>query len=346
VRSFSPIALALFLPGALVVACEGSHTDLGVEPSSSSVTVSSSSTTASSTGSGVGGGTTIVEPDGPPKLTLAHGVVDQDAIQFCFLASPPDPADAAVPYPAAPLVYARAVSIALPADPIPAAGDVEVVVLAGDLGSIAGLDCRELADDPGGFPDAIIQTLGVIPRTVLDMQRSLLFVPTGCFALGHDDPMTELVCGEAYTPDTPTPNVVVAPMSRVVDFGAIGLQGVHAISGTTELVDIDVVPFGGAERTIGDDVTFGEIAPFPPFAGLSGLDLEGPASAMIRTYLYPGGVISAENLLGDAMANGGIGPEVFKNGTNVVLLSVGPTPGVSGGSWWSEFTYVALRADP
>jgi hypothetical protein len=345
VRSGFLTTLALTV---LFAACEGSHTDLGVTPTTAA-TGSSGSTGGNGDGAGnnTGGGPTVTEPDLPPKLTLVHGVIDQPAIQFCFLASPADAADAAEPFPEEPLDYARSVAFALPSDPIPEAGNVEVVVLAGELASVGALGCRELADDPSLAPDAIVQSLGVVPREALDMQRSLLLVPTGCFAFGHEDPLLEEICGEAYTADTPSPNVVLAPMSRVVDFGSIGLQAVHAIGGTPLEIDTGVVPtLTPSERTIGDDVTFGEVSPFPPNTALSASELEGPSSAVIRTYLAPGGVISAEILLGSAMTNGGITAEDFKNGTNVVLLGIGPTPGTPGGSWWNEFTYVALRADP
>lgn len=329
-----------------IAACEGSHTDLGVDPTTASSTASTGTGSTGQGGDGSGGKPMILEPDGPPKLTIAHGVVDQPEIQLCFLMSPPDAGDAAQPFPSAPLAWARAVSIDLPGDPIPASGDVEVVVLAGDLGQLGGADCRALADDPGGNPDVIVQSLGVLPRSALDMPRSLLLVPTGCLAFDHDDPLATQVCGETYTVDTPTPNVVVAPMSRVIDFDAIGMQAVHAISGTSVEVDVGVVPMGGSERTIGDDVTFGEVSPFPPNKSFDGTELEGPSSALVRTYVAPGGTVNAEILLGEAMTNGGLGAEDFQNGTNVVLLSVGPTPGVAGGSWWNGFTYVALRADP
>lgn len=335
------LALAVAL-----VACEGSHSDLGVEQTTSSASTTGATTGSGQGGEGTGGGDTIVEPDGPPKLTIVHGVVDQPAIQLCFLASPPEAADPAAPFPAEPLAWAHAVSVDLPGDPIPADGDVEILVLAGDLGSIAGLGCRALADDPGAVPDAIVQSLGVAPRSAIDMPRSLLLVPTGCLAPGHDDPLATQVCGETYTADTPTPNVVLAPMSRVLDFDAIGFQAVHAISGTSLEVDVGVVPMGGSERTVGDDVTFGEISPFPPNRSLTGTQLEGPSAALLRTYIDPGGTVNAEILLGEAMTNGSLEADAFKSGTNVVLVAVGPTPGTAKGSFWNEFTFVALRSDP
>ncbi len=331
----------------LVTACEGSHTDLGVEPTTS-VTVTVGATTSTGMGMGGEGGTsTIVEPDGPPKLTLVHGVVDQPELLFCFLESPPNASDAAAPFPAQPLPYARSVALALPGSPVPAAGDVEVAVIGGDLTGVGGLGCRELYDDPTTAPGALVVSLGVVPRAVLDAQRSLLVVPTGCLGgPGHDHESATAVCGIGYTPDTPTPNVVFAPMSRYLDGTAIGLQVVHALSGTTQSVDVGLVPFGGSERKVGKDVTFGEISPFPPSTLLSASDLEGLTGVAVRTYLLPSGGLAEESVLADAAANGGLSPEDFKNGTNVVLLVVGPTPGVPAGPWWSGVQYVALRADP
>ncbi|NUO47770.1 MAG: hypothetical protein HOV80_02820 [Polyangiaceae bacterium] len=341
-----PVTTFLFL-GLSFLACEGSHTDLGVEQTTAASTVAA---TSSSTGAGAGnegGAPTIVEPDKPPKLTLVNGVIDQPAIQFCFLVSPPEAGDAATPFPETPLAYAKPVAFALPSDPIPAAGDVEVVVLTGALSAVGSVGCRELADDPVAIPDLIVQSLGVIPRDALEMQRSLLLVPTGCFAMGHDDAMTPLICGDAYEPDTPTPNILIGPMSRVVEFDAIGLQAANAIGGTSLTVDTGVVPATSpSERTVGDDVGFGAILPFPPYRGLSSSELEGPSGAAIRTYLDPGGTVNDEILLGEAMENGGLSAEDFQNGTNVVLLGVGPTPGSTEGPWWNPFTYVALRADP
>jgi hypothetical protein len=165
--------------------------------------------------------------------------------------------------------------------------------------------------------------------------------------MGHDDALTPAICGPAYAPDTPAPNVLVGPMSRVVDFSAVGLQAAHAIGGTVLTIDTGVVPAGTvSERTVGDDVTFGELSPFPPYRGLSSSEIGDPAGAAIRTYLDPGGTVNDEILLGEAMENGGLSAEDFQNGTNVVLLGVGPTPGSTEGPWWNPFTYVALRADP
>ena len=331
-------------------ACEGSHNDLGAD------TTSASTGGGAAGGGGSGGGGSpaqggapaVVEPDGPARLTVIHGIVDRPSLQLCFAASPSDPGDDAEPWPPSPLDFASAEVISeLPGAPLPSSGSVEILVLTGDLEAAGGATCRELADDPGAFEGLEVLSLGVTPVASLTSPRSFALVVSGCFGGdGHDDVSAELLCGSGYTSLSPTPSIVLAPLSRVTAPTGIGLQLLNATTGGSSLDGAIKPSFDGVSfMPIASLVVSGQAAPFPPNTSISASELGVPSEALVR--LVAGSAIATVELpLGDAMAAGGIDGADLANGENVALVAVGAAPGAPALAWSNGLALVAVDADP
>ncbi|NUP06250.1 MAG: hypothetical protein HOW73_09345 [Polyangiaceae bacterium] len=340
---------APLLAVCFLVACDGSHTDLAQDTSSSSAGGAGTGGSGGEGGiGGQGGSPPIVEPDGPAHLTVVNGITDRPSMQLCFLASPADAGDDAAPWPENPLDYARTALISeLPGAPLPSSESVEIVVLTGDLDAAGGASCREIADDPAGFAGLEVLSIGATPVSSFTMPRSLVLVVTGCFGgVDHDGEDLDAICGEGYSPATPTPNVVIAPLSRLADPGAVSIQVVNALS-SGRVLDAYVRPgFDGvAEVPVAILVAPGAVAPFPPFTGFSAAELGTISQALARFALMgqPGG---NETNLTVALENGGIDAAAFSNGKNVALVGVGPFPGAPIGQWWNDFALIALEPEP
>lgn len=325
---------------ALATACEGSHTDLGQDTTSASSTGGAEPSVG---GGGAGGGEggappVIVEPDGPASMTVVNGIVDRAAMRLCFLQSPANGADQAEPWPDDDLGYARAAK-----DPPLPEGDAEVLVLTGDLEVIGAASCREIADAPLEIEGLEVLSIGVLPASATTMPRSLLFALTGCFGgEEHTADDSDPICGPGYSPETPTPGVVIAPLSRLTEETALGIQIVNAL-GSRELVDGFMTPgFSGVqESVIAIDIASGAVAPFPPSTVFSASSLGSAADANVRIVSFNGLPSDGTFSVGEAMANGGLDGTAFANGKNVALIAVGPSPGLGVG-WWNDFAVVAV----
>lgn len=334
----------------LLAACSGSHTDLAADTSSASVGGAGGADGGSSSLGGFsnGGAPPVIEPDGPPKLTVVNGIVDRDSLALCFLESPANASDAAEPWPEADLDYAHAASVSLPGAPIPEDTDIEILVLTGDLGAAGASDCRAIADDPFGFAGLEVLSLGIAPATTFTQPRSTLLAVTGCFGgATHDGDELEDICGPSYTPESPTPGIVFAPLSRIGSGAGVGLQVVNA-TGALDTIGVyfQSAVDGTLDQSVAQQVVPGAASPFPPNTALSASELGGPSSATLRAMIDLLPADESIVSLGEAMNAGGVTAGDFVNGGNVVLIAVGPSPGAPTNSWWNPFAVVAVVADP
>ena len=351
-RLVAPFAFGLGLaPVALYVALGAApgcndHSGLAPDPdagTSSSVASGSSSATS---GAGGEGGATVVEPDGPTKVTLIDGIIDEPAAAFCFVAYPDGSGDRA-PFPAGGLAFGTSVSIPLPSEDMPE-GDVLLAVVSGDLASIGGATCGDLLDDPASFPDAIVSEFGVLPAGTTTAPRSLLFAPIGCVGEpSHDAPANDLVCGKGYTPDTPTLGLVAGALSRVKSNAHVSLQGVNA---TTVFDKIDVYfrpGFDGfQDQLLVEKLAAGSIGPFPPSNKIDFSEIGNTNEAQVGASKTPSAMASARLSFIDALAAGGISPSDVSNGKGFAIVAVGADPAAGAGDWWNPLTFVVVPTDP
>ncbi|MEM1031715.1 MAG: hypothetical protein AAGN82_15295 [Myxococcota bacterium] len=300
--------------------------------------------TSSTTGQGGSGG--VVEPPGPTRITVVHGVVDADAVRFCFR---PFPAIASglQPWPGPTgLSYARA-GVLDPTDgSLPADGDVEVFIVAGDLAAAAGSNCDELVDTAPA--DVLVRSAGVIPRSALAAERSLLFVADGCVGgPGHEDETQDDICGVGYDPSFGNAGLVAGFMSRLPRPDALSLQFVHA-SRATSVPDVRYRVAASTVATLAfPGWTAGAIGPFPPFIGLDRMALVSPGAAQL-------GVFNVSNITtgvfeqswADIFSNGALDVDDIEDGDHLVFVAVGPAASTPAASWWNGFTFTVVDGDP
>ncbi len=329
----------------LVAGCNN-HDSLAPDPDAGTSTHSSAASTGASTGSMGAGGATPVEPDGPTRLTLVAGVVDAPATAFCFASYPSGTASKS-PFPAGGLAFAHALVVPLPSDDIPS-GDVLLSIVTGDLASIGSLTCGEILADPSAHPTLTIVSMGVLPSTTLTAKRSLLLAPMGCIGgATHQDANQEAICGKGYTPDTPTINLLAAPLSRLTDPAHLAFQGVNA-STAIERANLYLTPTfaGSPDALVVDTLAPGGAGPFPPFTKLSIADLGSVSGSNIGIAPSPSPTPVVRKSFSDALALAGLSSTDVLNGKGFALVAVGAGPSVGMGSWWNDFTFVAVSSDP
>jgi hypothetical protein len=297
---------------------------------------------ASSSSGGPGG---IVEPAGETKLTVVNGVVDQDAVRFCFVPFPAG-ATSEQPWPGAQgLSFAGAEVVSDLSGVIPSGVDVEVQLVAGDLGQAAGLDCGQIAAAAAPIE---LHSLGVLPASVFAEPKSLLLVSRGCTGgAGHTDAMEEAICGAGYAPDQPTAGLVAGFMSRIVVADRLALQFVHAAAGLA-VSDLWLLP--GQDNVPAfiavEDWSLGAIAPFPPFSKFPVSTLGDVGASQLEVFPANQGSAIVSTPLSGAFANSALSAADLVDERGMVFVAVGAAPTAGSGSWWRPFSYTAVWSDP
>ncbi|WP_437279370.1 hypothetical protein WME90_02085 [Sorangium sp. So ce375] len=339
---------------AVAAACTHDHDLLGREPSSAASTSGAGggpgATASSATTTGAGGGD-VVEPPGPTKLTVVNGVSDHDAVRFCFLAYPDGTGAGVDPWPSdgEGLAFARAQAVEPLRAAIPGGTSLQTHVIAGDLRATAGLDCAEilaLAAEAGA--PIVAAGLPVLPAPVFAEEKSLLLVATGCLGgEGHTHESEEQGCGDAYSIDTPTAGLVAVAMSRRTSFGKVSLQVAHA-SAATPVVHVELTPGSalGSGVTLAYDLSYGAIAPFPPFTGFSRGDLGTLEDVAIETRDPVDATVTSSVRLREILERSDVPATAITDGEAFVLVAIGAAPGAESGGFWHPLTYALLPADP
>jgi hypothetical protein len=335
-----------------IAGCGGDHDRLAKDSSTSASGGAGGSGAdggaTSSTGAGGQGGVGgIIEPATPTTLTVVNGLVDSDAIRVCFEASPaPDPGT--LPWPGVQgLPFARGVAITELDGTIPADGDVQVTLLAGDLAATGGATCEALRQAPPA--NVQVATVGVLPAAVFAEEKSLLLVAAGCIGgAGHSHELEETVCGAGYSEATPNPTIFAGFMSRLGELDRIRMQFAQASVG---LPDSSLRIRAGDSTAVGTTAvptwSPGAIAPYPPFDNFTKAMLLDVPSAEVQ--LYPGnggGDPFNVTSFAAAFANSTLEVADLSNGDAITFLSVGAPPGIAAGPWWNAFALTVVESLP
>jgi hypothetical protein len=342
------LRLASFLCAALLAASCGRPHDLGVDTSSTSTSGSggaTTTTTSTTTSTTAGTGGMDAGPSGPTRLTIVNGVNDYDAVRFCFL-----PNDTPWPSAAGGLPFGRARVVDLATD-LPADSDITAWVFTGNLAAAAGKTCTEilaLAQDPdAGAPPVLAAPIGVIPKSVLASNKSMLLAPTGCMGgPGHDDQNGIYVCGAGYSSTTPTLGVALLAMSRITDPAKVTLQIVNAA--TMPASDVRILPgiTEAKEVPVVAMLPQGAIGPTPPFTMLAAGEYGALDLAQIETFTPGGATATSKTTLQTARAASDVGTAGLVNGASLVLVAVGSQPGFAAGAFWHQLSFAVIEADP
>ncbi|MFO0554941.1 MAG: hypothetical protein U0271_41575 [Polyangiaceae bacterium] len=332
--------VASFLVFALA-ACSDSHTDLGQDTSSSSSTGAGGQGGFGGTGAGGMGGAPPVEPDGPTALTLVNGVVDRPAIRVCLMDNPPSPLDDALPLPPAQLAFAHSAPVDTAS--LPSTSDVEIAVLAGDLGAVAGQKCRAIVDGPP-IDGVDVISLGVAPTSVFAAPRSLFLGVSGCIGAAPASPTeAEQYCGPGAVPLAPFPLVSIGSFSRLANADFPGIQVVNLSSGAKLDTYLKGPLDGAPDQLLASKVAIGQALPFPPY-WLDVAALASVGGSTFRAVLSTPGGGFKELLLVDAMTQGGLTVDDFGPADNVALVAVGASPAIpTPAASMNAFTVVGVR---
>lgn len=351
--------LACFLVSALSSACSGDHDALAARPArdagSDVVTrdVGTEDADADDLDAGDAPALDASDEPSPPEpfvLTIVNGMPDAPAIRLCFvpivngkeepLANEPVPTDPAG------LAYGRRMALdALPGIEL-ATTTLRPYVVAGDLSAATNDSCAKLLDSPESGVTVIPQPL--LPAGTFTEGRSALLVTTGC--MGGSDHVADgqrLVCGEDYSPNSPTASLSLFAMAREAPGAGIGLQAVHAFTGGSPVL-VDIAPAeGSVPVTVTTSLSPGTIAPKSPSASHDRWSLGAlPEQATIRIQDPNSHSVLGSVSLGTALSKGGLQGADFVNGKSYTLVAIGPQPNVARGAWWQAFTILAIESSP
>lgn len=314
------------------VASSGAGGDGGAGPS-----------TTGGGGDAGGGGAPPVEPEGPPRLVLVHGLLDRPRVAVC-LADPRGEGVAAAPSPPGGIPFAASATVEPDALP-DGDDDVVVVLVAGDQAALEDASCADLLAAPGESPSIEVSALGVLPRAAVEAPRVLAVVAAGCLGgEGEESEVGEAACGPGFDAGTPTAMLVAAPLSRIVVPGRVGLQ---AVGGSVAAAPFDVtvrVAPDGVPFDLADAVSLGAALPDPPDAQRDAVGLTAGGTPEAAALLPGDGAELARVDLAAAMARSGI--DTVEDGRSYAIVFVGPTPTLGPGPFWPGFDAAVIAVGP
>ena len=179
--------------------------------------------------------------------------------------------------------------------------------------------------------------LPVLPAGTLSGGYSNLLVATGCIGgPGFTDSLETYVCGQSYSPSSPTLSESLVQLSRVGVSTALGLQVMNAALASDPIDLSSVPPEGSPLPTLGiaSGVVYGALSPKPPMLTFSKVSFGNPISASALEVTSQGSSSAVfASPWSAAFASGGI-PDVSDGSTYAIVL-VGPRPNITGTKWWN-----------
>jgi len=298
---------------------------------------------SSSNGQGGDGGARPVEPDGPNRVVVVHGIADRDRLAFCF-ASPAGEGLAVAPFPKGGLWFAGVADVDVEA--LPTSGDAVVMVVSGAEIDLEEASCAKLLAEPGATPELEVAALGLVPEGALSAPRILVLAATGCLGgEDHENELMEQACGAGYGALSPTASLVAASPSRLAAPDRLGIQSIGASLAAAPFdvllrPNLDGVPFRVTEA-----LSWGASAPFPPNQERAAVYVGVPAQLSTIVTLPNDDEVPLDEIdLAGAAERAGI--NTFSDGEAITIAFVGAQPGLGDGPWWHGFDAVLIPKDP
>ncbi|MCC6215760.1 MAG: hypothetical protein IT376_12920 [Polyangiaceae bacterium] len=202
----------------------------------------------------------------------------------------------------------------------------------------------EGASDGPGDPPIRALPLPVLPAGTVAGGRHVLVVITGCFPGAEHSGGVELsVCGDAYTPLTPTLGAIAVRLARRAPGAGAGLQVLHATRGSVVEHDFRVQPpadAGGEVVTLATAVGYGVLAPREPTGARSAAEHGWPLGTVEVLQSNSGAPSLAVAWSEIQAGSGGVG---LVDGANRALVLVGPRPSLAPGGWWQAPRLVLVQ---
>jgi hypothetical protein len=361
----------LMLSALAAQGCTTNHDALAFKPNAGGSAGGGTGGGAGTGGSGNAGGQPSsggranpdVEPAGDNVLTIVNGVIDADSVRLCF-ARVTDAGEARElrgdPMPE--LSYAATTTLETLPEFSFADDTLEPWVITGDLSQIEGLDCdaavelaqsaeAEVTPDPEAESDGDLEepklrarAAAVLPAGTVDVGRSILLVLTGCVggAFYSDELETE-ICGDDYSPASPTLQPILVKLSREHRSDTVGLQALHASPATASL-DIRAAGDGGRVALVfASSVSFGAIEPRPADTRFSVSELGVDDGYGLQAVDERGAVVLDESW-NDVVSASGLSGVGF--GRTYTAIFLGPDPAVQKRGWWNPPAFALVDNDP
>lgn len=199
--------------------------------------------------------------------------------------------------------------------------------------------------EPLEFPTLRARALAALPAGTVNIGRSILMVLSGCIGgAAYTDHIETAVCGNDYTPQTPTLQPIVVKLSRQVSFDKVGLQAVHASAATASLDVRASGDSGTVSLVFATDVTFGAIEPRPAALRFT------PAELGVDQFNYglqaidQGGGVAYQEAWSDILAVSALPTPVA--GRTYTAVFLGPDPLLIKEGWWNTSAFSLVDNDP
>ncbi|HEX4334766.1 MAG TPA: hypothetical protein VH062_02565 [Polyangiaceae bacterium] len=181
-----------------------------------------------------------------------------------------------------------------------------------------------------------VAALPVVPAGALSEARGYLLVAGGCAGgAGVTDPSEKSVCGELYTPGTPTLSEFVVAPRATAPTGNVGLSVLGGTPALTQ-VDLGLVPaLNGDLITVATRVAPGALRPLASYTGTteSTVGAKNP-DAQVELFAFGSDVPIYKQGWAPTLDAGGIANLV--NGSSYTLIVIGPFPGFAKRNWWND----------
>lgn len=320
----------------------------------------------SSAGQGGSGGrlNPDIEAAGDNVLTIVNGIVDAESVRLCFARVTYDGATSELQSDPQPeLGYAAGTVVSELADLSFSDDAIEPWVIAGDLSLIDGLNCQDaialaeseeasVTPDPDAEPPAKLKepklrarSLAVLPAGTVDIGRSLLLVLSGCIGGAYyTDELETTLCGDDYTPSSPTLQPIIVKLSRSARAAAVGLQGLHASLSTASLDVRAADKASTVARVFASGIGYGAIEPRPADTRFSPSELGTDAGDYGLQAVGERGDVVFQELWNDVLSASGL-PSI-QLGRTYTAIFIGPNPVVQRPGWWNAPAFTLVDNDP
>jgi hypothetical protein len=184
--------------------------------------------------------------------------------------------------------------------------------------------------------DFRVAPLPLLPEGNFRASRGYLLVAGGCLGgAGVTDPSEKSVCGELYSPKTPTLSEAVVAMPAPTNEERVTLS---VLGGSPAIMqfDLSLIPasLGDALR-VATRVGPGALRPLPPFAGASAAELGATSgAALVEMFAFGGGTPVYKSDWTPTLRAAGI--QGLRDGRSYTLIFVGPFPGFAKRRWWND----------
>jgi hypothetical protein len=177
--------------------------------------------------------------------------------------------------------------------------------------------------------------LPLVPEGQLALERSYLLVASGCVGgPGVRDPSELSICGDSYSPSTPTLAPLLVALSRTTKPSSVSLGFLDASPAFSHCDVRFTPPLHADPLTLAEDVVTGALRPRPPSIKFAADDIgAGNALASMQIYAHGSNKAAYDEPWQTTLDAGDLSG--LENAAAYTLILVGPFPAFSAKRWWN-----------